>query len=53
VIATDRDAVAATIAVAINQDAAHAHVAHFGEGDLSRAGIPYDSDDRRGLKPAI
>jgi len=34
-IGADRDAVAAPRA--IDQHAAHAHVAHFGEGDLLRA----------------
>jgi hypothetical protein len=37
VVAADRDRVAAAIVGAIDQQAAHTHAAHFGEGDLLRA----------------
>jgi hypothetical protein len=33
-ISADRDRVAAAIIGALDQDAAHAHGAHFGEGDF-------------------
>ena len=36
-IAADGDGVAAAVVGAIDHQAAHAHVAHLGEGDLLRA----------------
>jgi hypothetical protein len=35
-VAADRDGMAALVIRAIDQDTAHAHVAHFGEGDFLR-----------------
>jgi hypothetical protein len=37
-VRANRKRVAAMVVGAIDQDAAHAHVAHLGEGDLLRAG---------------
>jgi hypothetical protein len=36
-VAADRDQVRALIVGTIDEDAAHPHVAHLGEGDLGRA----------------
>jgi hypothetical protein len=47
-IGAERHAVAAPVIRAIDQDSAHAHVAHFAEGDLLRSHGRYQSGARPG-----